>query len=137
MLGKEPIEGLNHALNREVSTFLRYLLQSAAIKGAQWEQVRAMYAEEVEDEVGQARVLADYIVALGGTPKPAPDLTPPPTDVRQLLERDIEQEQIDVRHYIKLAELAAGEGIIVLKMKLEEQAADEQDHAMKMRRLLG
>ena len=34
-LNGELIEGLNLALTREVSTFLRYILQSATIKGEQ------------------------------------------------------------------------------------------------------
>lgn len=137
MASPELIEGLNHALNREVATFLRYMLQAAAIKGAQWESVRSMYAEEVQDEIGHARFLAGAIRALNGTPRLAPDLTPPPDDVHAMLARDIEQERIDVAHYVKLSHLADKAGLISLKMKLEEQAADEEAHAYTMKRLLG
>ncbi|MEZ6070485.1 MAG: ferritin-like domain-containing protein [Pirellulales bacterium] len=69
MASAELIEGLNHALNREVSTFLRYMLQGASIKGAQWAPAREMYLGEVTDEVGHALYLAEKIVMLGGTPK--------------------------------------------------------------------
>ena len=136
-MNTEIIRGLNHALNREVSTFLRYMLQSALIKGAQWEPVRMMYAEEVADEVGHAQYLADKIVMLGGTPSLAPDLTPPPGDPAQMLRHDIEQEEIDVVHYLKLAGMAEKAGLADLKMKMEEQAADEAQHGERMRRLLG
>ncbi len=133
----ELIAGLNHALNREVSTFLRYLLQAATIKGAPWESVRSMYAAEVADEVGHAQYLAEKIVMLGGTPGLAPELSPPPGDPRAMLENDIREEDADVKHYLKLAALAEQSGLIDLKMKMEEQAADEASHAEKMRRLLG
>jgi len=136
MASQELIDGLNHALNREISTFLRYMLQAAAIKGAQWDAVRNMYQSEVQDEVGHAQFLATAIRDLEGTPKLAPDLTPPPADVRDMLTNDIEQERMDVAHYVKLAGMAETEGLISLKMQMEEQAADEENHALTMKRLL-
>jgi bacterioferritin len=137
MKNNDLIDGLNHAMNREVSTFLRYLLQAATIKGAEWESVRSMYQEEVSDEVGHAQYLADKIVMLGGVPKLEPDLTPPPADVREMLERDIAEEKVDVEGYMKLAALAEQAGLPDLKMKMEEQAADEAAHAETMTRMLG
>ena len=137
MAAQTLIEGLNEALNAEVSTFLRYMLQGASIRGAQWESVRNMYLAEVLDEVGHAQYLANAIVQLGGVPTLKPDLTAPPTDVREMLQRDAEKEQIDVRHYLKLADLADSEGQIALKLKMEDQAADEQAHRNEMLRMLG
>jgi bacterioferritin len=137
MASRELLDGLNHALNREVSTFLRYILQAASIKGAEWAPVRALYQADVPDEVGHAQYLADKIVMLGGTPKLQPDLTPPPADVREMLKRDIEQERIDTEGYAKLAQLAEKEALFELKLRLEEQASDESEHGEAMRRLLG
>jgi bacterioferritin len=134
---QELIDGLNQQLNREVTTFLRYMLQAAGIKGAQWESVREMYQQEVPEEVGHAQYLADQIVMLGGTPALAPDLSPPPNDVREMLQRDAREEQTDVANYTRLAGLAEKEGLFALKMKMEEQAADEDAHGQQMRRLLG
>lgn len=128
---------LNDQLNREVTTFLRYMLQAAAIKGAQHETVRDMYLKEVNDEVGHAQYLANQIAALGELPKLAPDLTPPPTTVEEMLRHDIKEEETDVRNYVQLAEMAEKEGLIALKLQMEEQAADEDNHALEMRRLLG
>lgn len=65
------------------------------------------------------------------------NLTPPPSDVRAMLKEDIAEEQMDVEGYTKLASLAEKEGLIDLKMKMEEQAADEASHAEVMSRLLG
>ena len=137
MASEQLLNGLNDALNREVSTFLRYMLQGASIKGAEWESARQMYLAEVPDEMGHAQYLANKIVMLGGSPTLAPDLTAPPEDVRTMLENDIKEEQKDVEGYTKLAELAEKEGLADLKMKMEEQAADEAGHAEIMRRMLG
>ena len=137
MASDKLLMGLNDQLNREMTIFLRYMLQAAGIKGAEWEAVREMYLGEVTDEVGHAQYLANQISALGGTPALEPDLSPPPTDVRQMLQRDMEEERTDVRNYTELATLAEQEGHFALKMKMEEQAADEDEHGMEMRRLLG
>jgi bacterioferritin len=131
------IKGLNQQMNREVTTFLRYMLQAASIKGAEFEPVREMYLKEVIDEVQHAQYLANQIVMLGGRPTLEPDLTPPPSDVRSMLEQDANEEANDVRNYVQLTSLAEREGLIGLKMKMEEQAADEDEHGHEMRRLLG
>jgi bacterioferritin len=137
MIAQELVQGLNQQLNREVTTFLRYMLQAASIKGTQYEPVRAMYLEEVTDEVGHAQYLTNQIVMLGGTPQLNPDLTPPPADARGMLEHDIEEEKTDVTNYIRLAALAEQQGHYALKMTMEQQAADEDEHSHEMRRLLG
>ncbi|MCB9844639.1 MAG: ferritin-like domain-containing protein [Phycisphaeraceae bacterium] len=137
MSNQALIEKLNAQLNREISTFLRYMLQGAKIRGAQWEAVRDMYLSEVADEVGHAQYLANQIEILGGSPTLDPDLAAPPSDVREMLQRDIEQEGADVRNYTELAELAGSQGRMALKLKMEEQAGDEDEHRQEMGRLLG
>ncbi len=137
MSNQELTVKLNEQLNREVTTFLRYMLQAASIKGSEWESVRTMYLSEVADEVGHAQYLANQIVVLGGTPKLQPQLTPPPSDVREMLTRDSQEEGTDVANYMALSAIAEQNGLIALKMKMEEQAADEDEHGQEMRRLLG
>jgi len=136
MTNKDLLNNLNVQMNREVTTFLRYMLQAASIKGAQYESVRQMYLEEVNDEVSHAQYLSNQIESLGGEPKLFPDLSPPPSDVKKMLENDAQEETTDVKNYIKLASLAEKEGLFALKMKMEEQAADEDEHGQEMRRLL-
>jgi bacterioferritin len=128
-------DGLNEALNRELSTIIRYLLQGGTIRGRRNQLLRNMYREEVRDEIGHAQYLIDKIVMLGGTPKVNPDLTPPPGDVEKIIENDLVKEESDIAHYKKLAELAEQIGDIELKMQMEEQAADESRHADELRRL--
>ncbi len=42
-----------------------------------------------------------------------------------------------MRNYVRLAALAEAAGLYSLKMKMEEQAADEDEHGHEMHRLLG
>jgi bacterioferritin len=115
MANPELLDGLNDQLNREVTTFLRYMLQAASIKGAQWQNVREMYQAEVTDEVGHVQYLADQISMLGGARHPRR------TDGCQELH----------------AAGRPGRGLFALKMQMEEQTADEDDHRQAMQRLLG
>jgi bacterioferritin (cytochrome b1) len=87
--------------------------------------------------VGHAQYLVNTLERLGAKPELAPDLSAPPTDVRKMLQRDIEEEVKDVRHYLRLAELAEKAGEIELKLQMEQQAADEDKHRQEMRRFLG
>ncbi len=137
MTTNELIDRLNEQLTREVSTTLRYLVQSATLRGVQNEPIRSMYSKEVTDEMGHAQYLAEQIAMLGGTPTPTPETPSPPSDPRQMLTDDIAAERTDVRNYVRLAELAEKEERIALKAKMEDQAADEDAHREEMERLLG
>lgn len=129
------IDALNEALNRELSTIVRYLLQGSIIRGRVNQPLREMYRAEVADEIGHAQYLADKIVMLGGMPQVKPDLTPPPVSVDQMIENDLRAEESDIEHYKKIAALAEESGDIELKMQMEEQAADESRHAQALRRM--
>jgi len=131
------IDGLNQQLSREITTFLRYMTQAAAIAKFEHESVRKMYLEEVTDEVGHAQYLMNQIVMLGGVPQPEIHFEPPPRDVREMLRCDASQEETDVQNYVRLAALAEQEGLYALKLKMEEQAADEDEHGWEMRRAVG
>jgi bacterioferritin len=135
MANEALILGLNEALNREFSTVIRYLLQGSIIRGRQNQSLRQMYRDEVRDEIGHAQYLADKIMALGATPSVKPDLTPPPTGIDKMIDNDLAKEESDIAHYKKLADLADKSGDIELKMKMEEQAADESHHADELRRM--
>jgi bacterioferritin len=137
MAHEDLIQALNQQLNREVTTFLRYMLQGASIKGASFEPVRQMYLQEVTDEVGHAQYLANQIRMLGGRPVLKPDLSPPPEDVKEMLRRDIGEEKVDVQNYVRLAGMAESAGLYSLKLQMEQQAADEDEHGIEMNRLLG
>jgi len=131
------IKGLQEALNREISTATRYLLQGAAIKGRQNEAVRDLYRAEVVDEIGHAQYLADKLAELGVKPLVSGDFSPIPDNVDEMIKNDIAAEEKDIFHYKKLAELAEAAGEIEIKLQMEEQAADESRHSQSLRRLQG
>jgi rubrerythrin len=54
-----------------------------------------------------------------------------------MLKHDSDEEKKDVKNYQELAKLAEKEGLFSLKMKMEDQGAEEDEHGQEMRRLMG
>lgn len=130
------IKGLNQDLAAELGTILRYLFQSSKAAGFSGMELRELLSKEITDELGHAQFLADKIVALGGEPVVEPKPFEKVTDVRKMLEMDIALERQDIANYKKRAEDADIFGDIGLKVKLEEIAADETNHAEELERIL-
>jgi bacterioferritin len=133
---KTLIEGLNEDLAAELGTIIRYNYQASKSFGPAGAQLRAMFEEEIADETGHARFLSDAIVDLGGEPTTTPLHFDKPEGVKAMLELDIRMEQQDVANYMKHADMAEQLGLVELKMKLEETAADEAGHARSLSRLV-
>ncbi len=131
----ELLRGMNEALNRELTTIVRYLLQGSSIHGLANEPLRQMYRKEVADELAHAQYLADKIAVLGGRAEVHPDLAPPPQDIETMIKQDLAAEESDIAHYRKLAQMAEDAGLVELKLRMEDQAADESRHAEELRRL--
>jgi bacterioferritin len=130
------IEGLNEDLAAELGTVIRYTYQAGKAFGFLGVELRELFAEETEDELGHAAFLTDVIVDLGGEPTTAPKTFEKPETIKEMLEVDMAMELKDVEAYMAHAEMAGELGEVELKLKLEEMAADEAGHARELRRIL-
>lgn len=136
MTNDELIQGLNEDLAAEWGTVIRYTYQAGKSFGLVGAELREMFEEEIQDELGHARFLTDVIIDLGGEPTTTPRDFKKPEGIKAMLELDLEMELSDVENYTKRSEQAAELGHAELKVKLEEMAADEAGHARELRRLL-
>lgn len=130
------IRGLNEDLAAEWGTVIRYTYQAGKAFGLLGAELRELFQEESQDELGHAAFLTDVIVDLGGEPTTMPKEFAKPADLKGMLELDVQMELQDVENYVKHAKLAEELGEVELKLKLEEMAADEAGHARELRRLL-
>ena len=130
------IRGLNEDLAAEWGTVIRYTYQAGKAFGLLGAELRELFQEESQDELGHAAFLTDVIVDLGGEPTTMPKEFAKPSDLKGMLELDVQMELQDVENYVKHAKLAEELGEVELKLKLEEMAADEAGHARELRRLL-
>jgi bacterioferritin len=130
------IRGLNEDLSAELGTIARYLYQSSKAFGPWGAEIRQFLTKEIPDELAHASFLMDLIVDLGGEPTTTPMEFSKPDRLEAMLEMDLGMEMQDVENYKKRAQQAEDLGLIELKVRLEEMAADEAHHARELRRLL-
>jgi len=130
------INGLNEDLAAELGTVIRYNYQAGKSFGLLGTELREMFEEEIKDELGHAKFLTDVIIDLGGEPVTTPKSFDKPEKLTDMLELDLKMEEDDVKNYLQHSKEAEDLGLIELKMKLEEIAADEAGHARELRRLL-
>jgi bacterioferritin len=136
MSKEELIRGLNEDLAAEWGTIIRYSYQAGKAFGPLGIELREMFAEEVQDELGHASFLTDIIIDLGGEPTTTPKGFEKPESLKDMLQLDLEMEKQDIENYQKHAQMAEELGLVELQLKLEEMAADEAGHARELRRIL-
>jgi bacterioferritin len=136
MSKEDLIQGLNEDLAAEWGTVIRYAYQAGKSFGLMGIELREMFAEEIQDELGHATYLTDVIIDLGGEPTTTPKEFPKPEGLEAMLELDLEMEKDDVEKYMKHAEMAEELGLIELQLHLEDMAADEAGHARDLHRIL-
>ena len=132
----ELLQGLNEDLAAEWGTIMRYTFQSAKATGLRGAELREILEKEIPDELRHARYLTDVISDLGGEPTMEPREWERHTDLKAMLEMDLEKELGDVQNYTRHSRLAEEQGLTELKVKLEEMAADESRHARELNRIL-
>jgi bacterioferritin len=133
---EDMVEALNEDLSAEWGTVIRYTYQAGKSFGVLGVELREMFKEETQDELGHAAFLTDLIVDLGGEPTTMPKEFARVDGIKSMLELDLEMEQQDAKNYVKHARMAGDLGLIELQMKLEEMAADEAGHGRELRRIL-
>lgn len=133
---EELIAGLNQDLAGELGAIVRYTYQSSQAFGPGGAEVRKLFKEEIQDELEHASYLMDVIVDLGGDPVTAPMLFEKPRGLREMLELDYATELQDSSNYAMRAQQAEELNKIELKVRLEEMAADEAEHARKLHQLI-
>jgi bacterioferritin len=73
---------------------------------------------------------------MGGEPTTTPLEFNKPERLEAMVEMDLGMEMQDVENYKRRAQQAEEIGLVELKVRLEEMAADEARHARELRRLL-
>lgn len=130
------INGLNEDLEGELGAIIRYNWQASKAFGPQGAEVRDLFADEIPDELGHASFLMDVIVDLGGEPTTTPLDFAKTETLKEMMKLDLDMEEQDIENYNKRAKQAEELGEVELKVRLEEMAADESEHARELRRIL-
>ena len=130
------IDGLNHDLAGEYQAVVMYTQYSAKLTGPYRRELRALFQSEITDEQGHAQFLADKIASLGGEPTTVPRGVPRADRPREMLEQALAAEKQAIADYDARLGQADAFGDIGLRVRLENQIADETRHKEEIERVL-
>lgn len=133
---QEIITALQKAYWKEIETIMNYQANSVNLDGIRAEEVREILADEVSDELGHSRQLAERIKELEGTVQGSmkfsaeQNTSQPPadtTDLGSVIKGVIDAEKDAIDHYKYIIELTDGIDFVTQDMCIGLQA-DEEKH---------
>jgi bacterioferritin len=130
------IEGLNVDLANEYSAVIMYRTYASQVQG-QWRmELRQFFETEIPDELAHAQMLADKIVALGGTPATNPAPVKPARDAKEMLRNALDAEIETLDRYIKRRRQAESLGHYGLAVEFDDLIRDESTHRDEIQLIL-
>jgi bacterioferritin len=133
---KDLIDGLNEDLAAEYQAVILYRTYAALVTGPNRQELRDFFEAEIPDEMDHAALLADKIVALGGTPTVVPAPVPMAKNNREMLENALQGEVDTIERYTRRIQQAEAVGELAIKIQLENLIVDESTHRDTIRRML-
>ena len=130
------IQGLNEDLANEYQAIIMYLTYAASVTGIERQQLQSFFESEIADELEHAKMLANKITALGGTPVTQPSPVPEATTAREMLENVLKAESETIQRYITRMKQAEEFGDYGLANELHEMISDETRHKEETEKML-
>ena len=130
------IDKLNEDLAGELSAVIQYTIYAAKATGPYRPQLVSFFEQEVPDELGHAKYLANKIVALGGEPTTTPRSVKVAKTDKEMLLAVLEAETKAVADYTQRAKEAEEFGDKGLAVQLEDMVRDESGHKEETERIL-
>ena len=130
------LEGLNVDLAHEYAAVITYRTYASQVQG-QWRmELRQFFESEIPDELGHAQLLADKIVALGGTPTTTPAPVKSARDSREMLRNALEDEIETIDRYVLRRKQAEALGHYGLAVEFDDLIRDESTHRDEIQMIL-
>jgi bacterioferritin len=133
---EEFLKGLNVDLAHEYAAVISYRTYASQVQG-QWRmELRQFFESEIPDELGHAQLLADKIVALGGTPTTQPAPVKPARDSKEMLRNSLEDEIETIDRYVLRRKQAEALGHYGLAVEFDDLIRDESTHRDEIQMIL-
>jgi bacterioferritin len=130
------INGLNEDLAHEYAAVILYRTYASAVTGPFRQELRSFFSGEIPDELGHAQLLADKIVALGGTPTVEAAEVKNTDDPKEMLQNALDDEIATIARYVERRRQAEEAGEPGLAVDLDDVIADESKHRDELRLML-
>jgi bacterioferritin len=133
----EIVQGLNEDLAREYKAIIQYVVFSATLKGAEYNDIADQLKIHASQELAHALEIARQIDYLGGDPTVTPNKAEYSDESKKMLEIDLRAEEETIRSYRERIQQAEKAGEYALSEALRDIIAQEQDHEIDLRDALG
>ena len=130
------LEALNVDLAHEYAAVIAYRTYASQVQG-QWRmELRNFFEAEIPDELGHAQILADKIVALGGTPTTQAAPVKSGRDAREMLRNALADEIDTIERYVTRRKQAEQLGHYGLAVEFDDLIRDESTHRDEINMIL-
>jgi bacterioferritin len=128
MASKDLLELLNKAIAREIQVSIQYMWQHVQWRGAKAFSVKDELRKIAVTEMKHAEAIAERLVYLGGEPTTTPTPIYVGKSLREMIERDVKDEEEAIKLYKQIIEVARKQGDVTTAVLFEKILADEEEH---------
>ena len=128
MVSKKLLELLNDAIAREMQVSIQYMWQHVQWSGVKGFAVQEELKKVAITEMKHAEAIAERLFYLGGTPTTKPTEIFVGKTLREMIERDIKDEENAINLYKQIIAQACKENDITTAHLFEEILEDEEEH---------
>ncbi len=128
LVSKELLDMLNEAIARELQVSIQYMWQHVLWKGVKGFAVKDELRKIAITEMKHAETIAERLTYLGGVPTTTPAPIFVGETLKEMIERDKEDEEKAIEFYKKIIEKAQEEGDITTARIFRKILEDEEGH---------
>ena len=128
MASKKLLDMLNDAIARELQVSIQYMWQHVQWSGVKGFAVQEELKKVAITEMKHAEVIAERLVYLGGTPTTKPTEIFVGKTLKEMIERNIKDEENAINLYKEIIAQAEKENDITTARLFEEILGEEEEH---------
>ncbi|MEM1507548.1 MAG: ferritin-like domain-containing protein [Candidatus Bathyarchaeia archaeon] len=128
MASKELLDLLNDAIARELQVSIQYIWQHVQWSGVKGFAVQEELKKIAITEMKHAEAIAERLVYLGGTPTTKPSEIFVGKTLKEMIERDVKDEENAIKLYKIIIEKARKENDVTTAVLFEGILKDEEEH---------
>jgi bacterioferritin len=133
---EEFLDGLNEDLAYEYAAVITYRTYASRVEGRWRIELRGFFEGEIPDELNHAKILADKIVSLGGTPTVQAADVKQAADPKEMLENALQDEKDTIGRYVRRRKQAEELGHYGLAVDFDDLIRDETNHRDEIEMIL-
>ena len=128
MASSKLLDLLNKAIARELQVSIQYMWQHVQWSGVKGYAVQAEFKSISMTEMKHAEKIAERIFYLGAKPTTKPDAITIGDTLKEMIAQDIKSEEVAIKLYKQIIELAEKEGDITTAHMIRGILAQEEEH---------